>query len=271
MLRRWRFLLVAMAALLLPACVPHTRYTQLQGELRDQRRSETRAIERLQAEIDRRRQAEQELAVLQQEAAACRRQMTDLEARTAAAEEKNLQLVAQLTVLKLEIEKRKSIIQLQNKVIKLLDDAKETIETSLKEQLAAQHIKLEDFDGRLKMIFVDKILFDSGSTEIQEQGQKLLLKIAETLKLQQEQFIVIEGHTDNVPISPASREKFPSNWELSTARASAVACFLVEEAGLDPRRLAVSGYSAYRPVASNGTADGRRQNRRIEIVLDPLH
>jgi chemotaxis protein MotB len=65
------------------------------------------------------------------------------------------------------------------------------------------------------------------------------------------------------------RQRFPSNWELSTARAAAVARFFQQEGGIQPQRLSARGYSFYRPVAANKTVEGRRQNRRIEIILGP--
>ena len=81
----------------------------------------------------------------------------------------------------------------------------------------------------------------------------------------------MEGHTDNVPLGAALQARYPSNWELSTARATAVVRFLSEEAGLTPEMLAASGYGSYRPVAPNDTEEGRSQNRRIEIILVPVH
>jgi chemotaxis protein MotB len=75
------------------------------------------------------------------------------------------------------------------------------------------------------------------------------------------------GHTDNVPIRPAARKRFPSNWELSTARATAAVRFLTEEAGIDPRRLGAVGYGEFRPVADNATPEGRAHNRRIAITI----
>jgi chemotaxis protein MotB len=95
----------------------------------------------------------------------------------------------------------------------------------------------------------------------------LLRVLAGSLKENKNQNIVIEGHTDNVSLTAYLMKRFPSNWELSTARASAVAHFFQEEGGIDPLRLSPRGYSFYRPVAPNDTAAGRRQNRRIEIVL----
>ena len=80
---------------------------------------------------------------------------------------------------------------------------------------------------------------------------------------------MVEGHTDNVPIRNALKAKFPSNWELSTARATSVVRFLQDQGGIDPSKLSATGLSYFRPVAANDTPEGREQNRRIEIVLAP--
>ena len=179
----------------------------------------------------------------------------------------NQQISDNNRMLRQELYKKKSVIELQEKVIQLLDDTKKTIETSLKDQIAAQEVEVVEEADKLKVIFVDKILFDSGSVEINARGRELLLVMADALKNSQDQEILVEGHTDNVPLSAALKKRFPSNWELSTARAAAVVRFLQEEAGIKPERLSVRGYSFYRPVAPNTTEEGRRQNRRIEIIL----
>ena len=75
------------------------------------------------------------------------------------------------------------------------------------------------------------------------------------------------GHTDNVPIRASARGRFPSNWELSTARATAAVRFLGEKAGVDPRRLGAVGYGEFHPIADNATPDGRAKNRRIALVV----
>jgi chemotaxis protein MotB len=77
--------------------------------------------------------------------------------------------------------------------------------------------------------------------------------------------VIIEGHTDDVRVTPGSR--YDSNWELSTARATAVLARLVDTQGLDPRRLSAAGYGEHRPVASNATAEGRARNRRVDVVV----
>jgi chemotaxis protein MotB len=172
-----------------------------------------------------------------------------------------------IKALNLELKKKKSVIELQEKVIQLLDDTKKTIETSLKDQIAAKEVEVVEADNQLKVILVDKILFDSGSADINPKGKALLKVLAKSLKGNKDQDIVVEGHTDNVALTAYLKKRFPSNWELSTARAAAVAHFFEAQGGIDPLRLSARGYSFYRPVAPNNTAEGRHQNRRIEIVL----
>ena len=81
--------------------------------------------------------------------------------------------------------------------------------------------------------------------------------------------IIVEGHTDTVPISAAGRDKFPTNWELSTTRAVNVVRYIQRAADIPPSKLSSVGYGEYRPIADNDTSEGRALNRRIEIVLMP--
>ncbi len=165
-----------------------------------------------------------------------------------------------------EIELReKRIKELQNAIAQR-DQAKRQIETDLKEQIMAQQVKLEELAGKLKVTFIDRILFNSGSTKINEEGEQLLSTLAESLR-HNNQNIIVEGHTDNVPIGPELREKYPTNWELSVARSATVVRYLTEKANIEPQRFTSSGHSFYKPVASNDTEEGRHQNRRIEIIL----
>ena len=181
----------------------------------------------------------------------------------------NKQLSQNNEKLQSDIQKHKSVIVLQEKVIRLLDDTKKTIESSLKNEIAAKDIEVVETDSQVKMILVDKILFEAGSVDISEQGKALLLIIARSIKDSKSQNVVVEGHTDDQPISGRLRKRFPSNWELSTARAAAVVRFLQQTGELSPKTLSVKGYSYYRPLGSNLTEHGRRQNRRIEIILSP--
>jgi chemotaxis protein MotB len=115
----------------------------------------------------------------------------------------------------------------------------------------------------------DKILFESGSVKVKPKGQEVLLKLADSFRDREDQKIAVEGHTDNVQIGSALLDRFPTNWELSAARATAVVRFLQEKGNIAPERLTASGFSFYRPVATNETPEDRKQNRRIEIILVP--
>ncbi len=126
-------------------------------------------------------------------------------------------------------------------------------------------IKVAVRDGRLVVELSEKILFDSGRAKLKKDGEKALSAVTAILKQVPDRNFQVAGHTDNVAIRT---RRFRSNWELSTARAVNVVKFMQEE-GLDPKRLSAAGYGQNSPVASNDTPEGRAQNRRIEIVLQP--
>ncbi len=139
----------------------------------------------------------------------------------------------------------------------------------LKSEIAAGEIKITQLQGKLTVNLVDRILFDSGKAEIKGDGRKVLDKVGGILNTVQDKNIRIEGHTDNKPIAGDLLSKYPSNWELSTARATAVARYLQDHAKVDPARLVAAGYGEFHPVAPNDTPANRALNRRIEIVLVP--
>jgi len=105
---------------------------------------------------------------------------------------------------------------------------------------------------------------------IKPKGQEVILKLADSFRDNKDQNIGVEGHTDDVQIGAALLDRFPTNWELSAARATAVVRFLQEKGDIAPERLTASGFGFYRPVATNETPEGREQNRRIEIILVPV-
>ena len=141
----------------------------------------------------------------------------------------------------------------------------EQLAGSLKGEIEAGRIELTELRGKMTVKMKDKILFSSGSAALGKDGRNALQAVADALRNVQGKTIRVEGHTDNVP---TTRSAFASNWHLSTARSLAVLRFL-QSAGVDPTRLAAAGYGEFQPVAANDTADGRSQNRRIEIVLAP--
>jgi chemotaxis protein MotB len=234
---------------LLAACVSKGKYLELESDL-----VETR---------NRADMGDKNLHSLQEKYEALEANYRDLEG-------KNFQLANKIDNVSQELNKERTTIQEKDKKIEKLEDTRRKIEAGLKEQIASQVIKLEEMEGKLKVTFVDKILFNSGSVQINPRGQELLLEFAESFRENGSQNIVVEGYTDNVSLGAALKRRFPSNWELSTARAAAVARFFQEQAGLEPTRLSAAGYSYFHPVALNDSEEGRSQNRRIEIILVPI-
>jgi chemotaxis protein MotB len=117
--------------------------------------------------------------------------------------------------------------------------------------------------GLVVRLLTDNVVFDPGQAVLKPPAIPVLSGVAHALNIDKTHPIMVEGHTDNVPISGS---QFPSNWELSTARASVVVRFFIR-AGLDKYRLGAAGYANLYPVGSNSTASGRSKNRRVEIVL----
>lgn len=126
-----------------------------------------------------------------------------------------------------------------------------------------EDVHLEIDERGLVVRFLDKVLFDSGKANLKPDTKTVLDEVIRVFS-KSEQMIRVEGHTDDVPIHTVL---FPSNWELSTARAIQVIRYFIEIHDVDPKRLVAAGYGEYHPISSNKTVTGRQQNRRIEIIL----
>lgn len=137
--------------------------------------------------------------------------------------------------------------------------------------LVARKLRVQDAAGesRLNLGEITNFLrYDSGEASIRPEGYKILDQLIEYLRTSEDaRMIRVEGHADNIEIGPALKSRYPSNWELSKARASGVLRYLVEKGGLDSARLASVGYGDGRPAATNATEEGRTSNRRVEILL----
>jgi len=139
----------------------------------------------------------------------------------------------------------------------------ENLETKLRKmQEANLNFELQSSEKRVKVILKEAVLFDSGSAELKVQAKKILKGVIDELKKLPND-IIVEGHTDNVPIRSGI---YRSNFELSMARAYSVIKFMQDE-GIDPKRLSGIGYGEYKPIADNSTPEGRAKNRRIEISI----
>jgi chemotaxis protein MotB len=156
-------------------------------------------------------------------------------------------------------EKADRTVQIQQQLIK-----------SLKEEIAAGQVKITQLTSRTAIRLEEKLLFYSGHASIKPSGLAVLNKIGKTLEKIRDRHIQVEGHTDTVPIRWEFKEKYPTNWELSTARATTIVRYLIDEVGIKPTGLSAAGYAFYRPVASNDSPEGRQENRRVEFALLPI-
>jgi chemotaxis protein MotB len=145
--------------------------------------------------------------------------------------------------------------------------AQKSLEQEMRQALQSKEVTISELQGKLTVSILDRILFDSGEAELKPEGTQVLDQVAKVLAQFPNRQIHVVGHTDNVPIRAAARSRYASNWELSTARATAAVRYLCERAAVDPRRLGAVGYGEFHPVADNGTPEGRAKNRRIAIVV----
>lgn len=136
----------------------------------------------------------------------------------------------------------------------------------LSEEVQKGQLQVRQYQNMLSVDVAEKIFFDSGHAELKESGKQVLAKVGDALKSYDKKVIRVVGYTDNVPIAKAMRKVYPTNWELSVARATNVVRYL-QEVGVPPERMIASGRGEYSPIASNDTAEGRQKNRRIEIML----
>ncbi len=153
--------------------------------------------------------------------------------------------------------------------IQRLTKTREDLAQSLEAEIAKGDIRIQQVRDQLTINMVDRVLFDSGKAQVKPAGLKVLKRVGDILAGVKDKQIRIEGHTDNVPIGPRLKEQFPTNWELSTARATSVVRYLIEEGGVERGTISAIGYADTRPVAGNDTEEGQAANRRIEIVLYP--
>lgn len=152
--------------------------------------------------------------------------------------------------------------------IQELERVKGELKNSLEGELSSGDLRIERRGQELVVDVADQVLFAVGDAEISERGQDVLKRVAQALAKRTEHVVQVRGHTDNAAItSPETRERFPTNWELSTARATNVVRFLQDSGQIAGQRLMAAGFAQYQPVSNNTSEAGRRKNRRIEIVL----
>lgn len=176
----------------------------------------------------------------------------------------NIESSDQISTNKKELLKLQRIVYLQDSIMRAV---KATFDVALG-GYAKDQLSVEMKDGKLYITMRDKLLFPSGSELVQSTGLNILKTISKVLTDNSNIDIVIEGHTDNVPLSPKSK-LFKDNWDLSTARAVSVTRILIQKYNIRPERLTAAGRSMFYPIAPNTTVEGRAKNRRIEFILTP--
>lgn len=176
----------------------------------------------------------------------------------------------QLEVLRTERDKLSSTAKEAEAALAAMHKTQDELQERLKAEVAKGDILISQQQGDLVVDLLDKVVFDSGQAELNDKGKQVLREVGETLGKVPDKTIQVSGHTDSQPISDKLKERFPTNWELSTARATNVVRYLVDEIHVPAERLAAAGYAEFRPIASNASSDGRRRNRRIEVRLLPL-
>jgi len=180
------------------------------------------------------------------------------------------------TYEKMEMGKNQEISALQDRVdvlekqnASLITNSQETqkqydaLVQGLSREVEKGQLQVRQYKNMLSVELAEQIFFDSGSAALKEGGKDVLKTVGGALKGYENKIIRVVGHTDNVPVL---KSPFPSNWELSVARATTVVRFL-QDVGVPPGRMIAAGRGEYNPVAPNDTPEGRQKNRRIEIML----
>ena len=200
-----------------------------------------------------------EIAAVQQEKAALEKQNTDLNQKVSSLEQQNA--AAQQKVGSLEQEKASLAASSQQS-----QKQYEELVQNLSKEVEKGELQVKQYKNMLSVDLAEQIFFDSGKATLKKGGKAVLKKVGDALKGYENKIIRVVGHTDNVPVAKSLQKTFPSNWDLSVARATNVVRFL-QDVGVPPEQMVSSGRAEYDPVAPNDTPEGRQKNRRIEIML----
>jgi chemotaxis protein MotB len=232
----------AAAALVISGCVSQETFEKAQGE----KAQEISALQSQRAALEQQmRELQRQKTTLEQDRAALEQDQAKLRAQNEALESQRLQLL-------------NASKQSQSRYDALLSD--------LNQEVQKGQLQVRRYKDMLTVDVAEQLFFDSGRAALKETGKEVLQKVADAIKSYEDKAIRVVGHTDNVPITGALQKVFPSNWELSAARATTVVRFL-QDSGIAPDRLLATGRAEYAPIAPNDSPEGRQKNRRIEITL----
>ncbi|MDT0553397.1 MAG: hypothetical protein BM563_01230 [Bacteroidetes bacterium MedPE-SWsnd-G1] len=265
-----KLILLTTTSVLLASCVSQKKYTELSDnhdktkqELVDTKANLQQCLIDKDVNANKVATLESQVTDLQEDKRTALKQVEGLTVLTQTSTESMKEVIGQLS------EKDKYINGIREAMTQ-----KDSINMAIKYHLTkelADGIQDEDItiDVEKTVVFIniaDKLLFNSGSSTVSNRAQEILGKVATVISTRPEMEVMVEGYTDDVPIS---RKDIKDNWDLSTKRATAVVRVLQNDHGVDPKRLTAAGRSEYMPIATNDTASGRAANRRTRIVILP--
>ncbi|HUE45241.1 MAG TPA: OmpA family protein [Aestuariivirgaceae bacterium] len=250
-------------ALVLGGCVTQGTYDKLQEE----KAQESRALQRQRAALEQQLQdLQSQLSALEGQRSSLQQQKTSLEQEKGTLEQTKAALEREQARLRAQneaLESQRSQLMSASQQSQAQYDA---LVADLNQELQKGELQVRRYKDMLTVDVAEQLFFDSGRAALKESGKEVLKKVAEAMKTYEDKAIRVVGHTDDVPIAKSWQKVFPSNWELSAARATTVVRFL-QDSGIAPERLIATGRAEYAPVAPNDSAEGRQKNRRIEITL----
>ena len=176
--------------------------------------------------------------------------------------------VADLEAENKKLKENVAQLQTKSKEVERQSNTFQELVQEMKGEIAQGQIAITELKGKLTMDVVDKILFASGESAVKKEGLAVLKRVVEILKTVKDKNIRVEGHTDNIQITSRLAKVYPTNWELSAARAINVTKYLQQQ-GMDSKLLSATAFGEFQPLADNSTPEGRAKNRRIAIILLP--
>lgn len=264
MMRHLRIGVVVLAAAFIASgCVSSGTFQKMEAEKNEEilgLQQEKASLERKKSSLDQQNaELKQQVSSLDQHKATLEKQKAELEKQKAELEQEKA--AAQQQVGSLEREKATLLANSRQR-----QQQYEELVQGLSKEVEKGQLQVRQYQNMLAVDLAEQIFFDSGRAMLKPGGKEVLQTVAGALKGYENKIIRVVGHTDNVPVAKSLQGIFPSNWELSVARATNVVRFL-QVSGIPPERMVPSGRAEFDPVAPNDTPEGRQKNRRIEIML----
>jgi len=212
-----------------------------------------------------------QLTALTEENASFKKEIADLTGQRdnlSTSVSENRKKIADLEAENTKLKENLAQLKKKSQEVEASSNTYKNLLKEMKAEIAKGEITITELKGKLTMDVVDKILFASGEAKVKKEGLEVLKRVVDILKNIKDKNIRIEGHTDNVQITSHLAKIYPTNWELSAARALNVTKYLQEQ-GIDPKIISATAFGEYQPLADNDTPEGRAKNRRIAIILLP--